>query len=273
MTRVEEVEAAADLGDLVGPDQLTRVLLAVAEGDLPLLGLQEIAGLGDKISQLDEQLRQVEADSYEKQLYVPNMPGPGVPVGPDEHHNVEVRRWGEPPNFDFAPKPHWELGEALGIIDFERGIKISGTRFYLFKGAGAALHRAFPWVDAVVRGEGERVFPGLVKDFLAGGPCRPQPGLCYRDGELSGLNERLRTKTERFNGHPTVKPTELMRHLVRLVTPPGGTVLDPFLGSGTTALAAEMEGFEWIGIEKEAEYVAIAEARLNGTQRGMGLVG
>jgi site-specific DNA-methyltransferase (adenine-specific) len=73
------------------------------------------------------------------------------------------------------------------------------------------------------------------------------------------------------NVHPTVKPTELMRHLVRLVTPPGGTVLDPFLGSGSTALVAEMEGFAWVGIEKEAEYVAIAEARLNGTQRGMGL--
>jgi len=75
----------------------------------------------------------------------------------------------------------------------------------------------------------------------------------------------------RENGHPTVKPTDLMRHLVRLVTPPGGTVLDPFLGSGTTALAAEMEGFAWIGIEKEAEYVEIAEARLNGTQKGMAL--
>jgi len=62
-----------------------------------------------------------------------------------------------------------------------------------------------------------------------------------------------------------------MRHLVRLVTPPGGTVLDPFLGSGTTALAAEMEGFAWIGVEREAEYVAIAEARLNGTQKGLGL--
>jgi site-specific DNA-methyltransferase (adenine-specific) len=71
--------------------------------------------------------------------------------------------------------------------------------------------------------------------------------------------------------HPTQKPTDLMRHLVRLVTPPGGIVLDPFLGSGTTALAAEMEGFEWVGIEREAEYVAIAEARLNGTQRGLGL--
>jgi hypothetical protein len=78
-------------------------------------------------------------------------------------------------------------------------------------------------------------------------------------------------KAYRQNVHPTVKPTDLMRHLVRLVTPAGGTVLDPFLGSGTTALAAEMEGFEWIGIEREAEYVAIAEARLNGTQRGLGL--
>lgn len=75
----------------------------------------------------------------------------------------------------------------------------------------------------------------------------------------------------RRNSHPTVKPTDLMRHLVRLVTPPGGIVLDPFLGSGTTALAAEMEGFGWVGIEREAEYVRIAEARLNGTQRGLGL--
>ena len=75
----------------------------------------------------------------------------------------------------------------------------------------------------------------------------------------------------RANHHPTVKPTELMRHLVRLVTPTGGIVLDPFAGSGSTLLAAEQEGFAWVGIEKEAEYVAIAEARLNGTQRGLGL--
>ena len=79
------------------------------------------------------------------------------------------------------------------------------------------------------------------------------------------------TQSARLNHHPTVKPTDLMRHLVRLVTPPGGTVLDPFLGSGTTAIACELEGFPWIGIEKEPEYVAIAEARLNGTQRGLGL--
>jgi hypothetical protein len=88
-----------------------------------------------------------------------------------------------------------------------------------------------------------------------------------------GIGEARRQagQSMRENVHPTVKPTDLMRHLVRLVTPAGGVVLDPFLGSGTTALAAEMEGFAWIGIEREAEYVAIAEARLNGTQRGLGL--
>jgi len=75
----------------------------------------------------------------------------------------------------------------------------------------------------------------------------------------------------RRNVHPTVKPLDLMRHLVRLVTPIGGTVLDPFLGSGTTAIAAEMEGVAWLGIEREAEYVAIAEARLQGVQKGLGL--
>jgi hypothetical protein len=87
-------------------------------------------------------------------------------------------------------------------------------------------------------------------------------------GEGGGLGGNV---PQRENAHPTVKPTDLMRHLVRLVTPSGGTVLDPFLGSGSTAIACELEGFPWIGIEKEPEYVAIAEARLNGTQRGMGL--
>ncbi|HEX9921219.1 MAG TPA: serine--tRNA ligase [Anaerolineae bacterium] len=103
---------------------------------------QRMTEVGDRIKVIDEQLRQVEEALYDKQLYVPNMPGPDVPAGPDESHNVEVRRWGEPKQFDFEPKPHWDLGEALDIIDFERGVKISGTRFYVFKGAGATLHRA-----------------------------------------------------------------------------------------------------------------------------------
>jgi site-specific DNA-methyltransferase (adenine-specific) len=101
----------------------------------------------------------------------------------------------------------------------------------------------------------------------------PKAARSDREPVLGGLrtgsgNER---NTRRANVHPTVKSTDLMRHLVRLVTPTGGTVLDPFAGSGSTLLAAELEGFEWIGIEREAEYCAIAEARLNGTQRGLGL--
>lgn len=99
----------------------------------------------------------------------------------------------------------------------------------------------------------------------------PERVISVWGGEQDDLTPGKKSTRPRTNLHPTVKPTELMCHLVRLVTPPGGTVLDPFLGSGTTALAAEQEGFAWIGIEREAEYVAIAEARLNGTQRGLGL--
>lgn len=77
---------------------------------------------------------------------------------------------------------------------------------------------------------------------------------------------RTAKETVRANNHPTVKPIKLMRYLVRLVTPPNGVVLDPFLGSGTTAMAAKMEGFNWLGIEREAEYVKIAEARIKAVQ-------
>jgi len=75
-------------------------------------------------------------------MQVPNIPQPTVPSGTGEGDNVVVRSWGEPKGFDFEPKPHWKLGESLGIIDFERGVKLSGTRFYVLKGIGARLQRA-----------------------------------------------------------------------------------------------------------------------------------
>ncbi len=108
---------------------------------------KRMSEIGDRISALNEQLHQIETDLNEKLLWVPNMPHPSVPVGPDEDHNVVVRTWyprdeTDVTQFDFQPKPHWELTEKLGIIDFERGIKMSGSRFYMFRGAGAALHRA-----------------------------------------------------------------------------------------------------------------------------------
>jgi len=131
----------------------------------------------------------------------------------------------------------------------------------------SGTYSRFFLIPKAARSDREPVLGGLPErafGFSGGAAAAAARGEAY---DLGGMNK----VTHRANVHPTVKPTELMRHLVRLVTPPGGVVLDPFLGSGTTALAAEQEGFAWIGIEKEAEYVAIAEARLNGTQRGMAL--
>jgi len=125
----------------------------------------------------------------------------------------------------------------------------------------SGTYSRFFLVPKAARSDREPVLGGLPDGFA------PTMG----NGIGGRQHDPANVKAYRANVHPTVKPTELMRHLVRLVTPTGGTVLDPFLGSGTTALAAEMEGFAWVGIEREAEYVAIAEARLNGTQRGLGL--
>ncbi len=98
--------------------------------------------VGDRIAQFEQELDQIEQRLNARMLEVPNLPHPGVPVGRDETENVVVKTEGDLPNFGFTPKPHWELGEALDIIDFQRGIKISGSRFYVLKRAGAALQRA-----------------------------------------------------------------------------------------------------------------------------------
>jgi len=98
--------------------------------------------LRTKIRQLEDEVRQREEQLEELLLQVPNISHPTVPVGRDANDNVVVRSWGEPKNLDFEAKPHWQLGEALGIIDFERGVKLSGPRFYVLKGLGSRLQRA-----------------------------------------------------------------------------------------------------------------------------------
>jgi len=104
--------------------------------------ISEGRDLRTKIRALDEEVRSLDKQLEELLLQVPNIPDPTVPSGKDEEDNVVVRSWGELPSFDFQPAPHWKLGESLGIIDFERGVKLSGSRFYVLKGLGARLQRA-----------------------------------------------------------------------------------------------------------------------------------
>jgi seryl-tRNA synthetase len=104
--------------------------------------VEEGRDLRAMIKGLEEEVRSLDNQLEELLLQVPNIPEPSVPAGKDENDSPIVRSWGEPKKFDFAPAPHWKLGESLGIIDFERGVKLSGTRFYVLKGLGARLQRA-----------------------------------------------------------------------------------------------------------------------------------
>lgn len=98
--------------------------------------------VGDQIAALDAQLAQVDAQLQDLAMSVPNITAPATPVGASEDDNPEVRRWGTPRTFDFAFKPHWDLGPELGIIDFERGVKLAHSRFSVLRGKGARLERA-----------------------------------------------------------------------------------------------------------------------------------
>jgi len=104
--------------------------------------IERMRAVSDKIKAMDDEVRDVDARLHQLLLSIPNIPHESVPYGESEDDNVEVRRWGEPRQFDFEPKAHWDLGVDLGILDFERAAKISGSRFAMFRGAGARLERA-----------------------------------------------------------------------------------------------------------------------------------
>lgn len=104
--------------------------------------MEEMRNAGARVKALDADLASVEAQFEELILQLPNMPHPSVPIGADENDNPEIRRWGTPPVFSFTPRPHWEIGEALGIMDFDRGARLAQARFTVLKGAGARLERA-----------------------------------------------------------------------------------------------------------------------------------
>jgi seryl-tRNA synthetase len=104
--------------------------------------IAEMKLVSDRIKQADERIAELDAKQREFLLTIPNLPHSSVPAGHSAAENVEVRRWGAPPKFDFTPKPHWEVGERAGILDLQAATKIAGARFAVYKGWGARLERA-----------------------------------------------------------------------------------------------------------------------------------
>ena len=146
-------------------------------------------GLKEKIEHLAAALADAEAKLDERLLELPNLPHPSVPVGKDESENRVIREEGTKRGYDFAPKPHWDLGTALDIIDFERGVKVSGTRFYVLKNWGARLQRALITLmldlHTEKHGYGEIYPPYMVRrECLVGTGNLPKFGAnLYRDAE------------------------------------------------------------------------------------------
>ena len=146
-------------------------------------------GLGGRIAELDNQVRQVEAELHELLSAIPNVLDARVPDGDDDTQNVVIKTVGEPKQFSFEPKPHWDLGVQLGIINFEQGVKLTGSRFYVLHGAGARLQRALiAWMlDLHTRQQGYREVytPFIVKGetvYGAGQLPKFKDNL-YRDAE------------------------------------------------------------------------------------------
>jgi len=137
LKRLERSAEAAGDGDPINGENIKQLQTEVDEAKL------ETRQIGDRIAELDEELRLVEFELRDQMLWVPNLPHDSVPVGPDDSYNIALEPKGMPlSEFEFEPKAHWDLGPKLDIIDFERGVKLSGSRFYILKGLGARLQRA-----------------------------------------------------------------------------------------------------------------------------------
>ncbi|MBI4496377.1 MAG: serine--tRNA ligase [Chloroflexi bacterium] len=132
--------------------------------------IAEMREVGDRIRELETAITGLETELNNLALQLPNLPAPEVPEGAGAEDNVIVETWGEPRTFDFPPAPHWDIGERLGIIDFERGVRLSGSRFYVLKGAGARLQRALiTWMlDVHTRQHG---YVEIYPPFMVKGEC------------------------------------------------------------------------------------------------------
>ena len=135
---IQEVEALKHERKMVS-DQIAQMKKSGENASATITRMRTVS---QRIKELDQQLTEVENVLQQSLLLIPNVPHKSVPVGKDEEDNPVVKRWGEIPEFSFPPKHHWELGEALGILDFERAARMTGARFALYWGLGARLERA-----------------------------------------------------------------------------------------------------------------------------------
>ncbi|MEW6716917.1 MAG: serine--tRNA ligase [Chloroflexota bacterium] len=145
--------------------------------------IEAMRSVGEAINTLEIELRKVEAELLDLLSSFPNILDENVPVGADESENVVIKSVGDLPEFDFQPLPHWDLGPSLGILDFEQGVKITGSRFYVLSGAGARLQRALiAWMlDLHIRqGYTEKYLPFMVKTETV-----------YAAGQLPKFKENL----------------------------------------------------------------------------------
>jgi seryl-tRNA synthetase len=181
LTEVEDLKARRNVG--------SREIGKAAPGEERDRKIAEMRQLGDQIAEMDERVKEVDEQLSTLLLEVPNLPDPDVPDGPDESANVIVRHWGTPKEPDDSILPHWDLAADQGLIDFERGVKVSGSRFYFLRGDMARLQRALvTWmIDVHVREHGyvELYPPVLVRrESMVGTGNLPKFGdTLYHDEE------------------------------------------------------------------------------------------
>lgn len=182
-----------------------------------------------EIQTAEETVNKLDAQLQDLLLQIPNIPQSDVPLGKDDSENVIVRTWGEPKKLSFKPAPHWELGEKLNIIDFERGVKLSGTRFYVLKGMGARLQRAlitfFLDVHTSEHGYQEIYPPYMVKrECMVGAGQLPKfADNIYHDAEedywFVGTAEIPLTNLHRDENPHRRRTAQILLRLYRLLSP------------------------------------------------------
>ncbi|MGD8822603.1 MAG: serine--tRNA ligase [Anaerolineales bacterium] len=161
LTEVEQLKAERNT--------VSKEIGKMKDADARQEKIEAMKAVGERIDALDQQVADTEAELEQKLLELPNLPDDSVPDGADDSENVVIRQEGKIPEFDFTPKPHWDLGPELGILDFERGVKLSGSRFYILNGAGARLQRALiTWMlDLhIEQGYVERYLPAVVREDI-----------------------------------------------------------------------------------------------------------